>query len=358
VSRARDTRLTLDQSAWLTRISTMGMATALPVSLGQSELTKIASVILRDIKHDTPASGIEFPPAPADYYDCPLDWFTAEEPHADFVPLLLYCLDKIPDFATYFHALAQIHKRRRKYSLILSKQPLPKMIQIAPRALLEFGIIASPALASWMTWRKWFYDIDNRSAQETGYLFEPILASVLGGVSYGSRNSPVRRRGDKAKGRQVDCVVGTVAYEFKLRVTIAASGQGRFSEEIDFAEDCRSSGYVPTLLVLDPTPSSRLSDLKQAFDAVGGRALIGDEAWHHLEAEAGPTMATFVENYVRRPLAEIDQFASDLLDLSITQADNKAELQISLTREGVGTVVTIPRDEDQNLSSTVEDGDT
>ena len=28
------------------------------------------------------------------------------------------------------------------------------------------------------------------------------------------------------------------AYEFKLRVTIAASGQGRWKEELDFPSDC------------------------------------------------------------------------------------------------------------------------
>jgi hypothetical protein len=31
---------------------------------------------------------------------------------------------------------------------------------------------------------EWLYDIDNRSAQETGYLFEPILAAAIGGIPY------------------------------------------------------------------------------------------------------------------------------------------------------------------------------
>ena len=222
------------------------------------------------------------------YYDCPLDWFSASEKGADFAAVYLQAVNAIRDFDTFFRALAKIHKRRRKYARILSAQPLPTMVQVAPRSLLEFGIIASPALASWMTWRKWFYDIDNRAAQETGYLFEPILASVLGGVSFGSRHSPIRRRSDPKKGRQADCIVGKTAYEFKLRVTVAASGQGRFAEELDFAEDCRASGFRPVLLVLDPTPSNRLTDLSAEYGRVGGEALTGDAAWGHLEKQADP----------------------------------------------------------------------
>lgn len=58
-------------------------------------------------------------------------------------------------------------------------------------------------------------------------LFEPILAAALGGVPFPAKKSPVKRAEDPTKGRQVDCVVDRDAYEFKIRVTIAASGQGR-----------------------------------------------------------------------------------------------------------------------------------
>ena len=34
-------------------------------------------------------------------------------------------------------------------------------------------------------------------------------------------------------------------------MTIAASGQGRWKEELDFPADCKASGYVPVLVVLD-----------------------------------------------------------------------------------------------------------
>jgi hypothetical protein len=154
-------------------------------------------------------------------------------------------------------------------------------------------------------------------------LFEPILAAALGGERQDAKNSPVTRENDPSKGRQVDCwkVLETgeqLAYEFKLRVTIAASGQGRFAEELSFATDCRASGATPILVVLDPTPNPRLTQLQQAFRDAGGEAYLGDAAWRHLEEEAGPTMATFIERYVSRPIHAVSQFSSTTLqDLSV-----------------------------------------
>lgn len=60
-----------------------------------------------------------------------------------------------------------------------------------------------------------------------------------------------------------------------MRVTIAASGQGRFKEELDFAQDCFNSGYTPILLVLDPTPSTRLNELQAAYRKYQGDAYVG-----------------------------------------------------------------------------------
>ncbi|MUG91219.1 ApaLI family restriction endonuclease [Scytonema sp. UIC 10036] len=346
----RDKRLTLEQSQLLSRARTMGTATAIPIFLEDSELARLAAVILHDVgQENLIPSAIEIPPS-ASYYNRPLEWFTQEVQGIDFVTLYLTCLQNVKDFETYFKCLCEIHKRRRKYEKILSAQPLPTMAQISPRVLLEFGIIASPALASWMTWRKWFYDIDNRAAQETGYLFEPILASVLGGVSYGSQNSPVRRRNNAKKGRQVDCIVDKLAYEFKLRVTIAASGQGRFSEELDFAEDCKQSGFHPVLLVLDPTPSTRLEDLSREYSRVGGEAYIGDRAWEHLEEQAGETMARFVEHYVRRPIAEIDACATELLNLSISNVPEDSNFSIMLSNKQSSYTWKFSRQEEQALA--------
>lgn len=67
------------------------------------------------------------------------------------------------------------------------------MEQIRPICLLEFGEIRPSALAAFLIWHKWLFDIDNRAAQETGYLFEPILAGAIGVVTVSARNSPVHR---------------------------------------------------------------------------------------------------------------------------------------------------------------------
>ena len=215
----RDERLSLDQSKRLSKARVLGQARALSIFLENSELTKLVSVIVSDVSNMSLKSAVPQLPQAAehDYYKVPLSWFSEVADAPRFETLYLQCVKQIPDFDTYFQNLCELHKRRRKYEMILQAQPLPTMLQVAPRALLEFGSIPASALASWLTWRKWFYDIDNRAAQETGYLFEPILASALGGTPYGSRNSPIKRTGDNSKGRQVDCIVGRDAYEFKLR---------------------------------------------------------------------------------------------------------------------------------------------
>ena len=83
----------------------------------------------------------------------------------------------------------------------------------------------------------------------------------------------MKRTRDAAKGRQVDCIRGNRAYEFKIRVTIAASGQGRWSEELEFPIDCRGSGYLPVLVVLDPTTNPKLTELTRAFKENDGEVL-------------------------------------------------------------------------------------
>jgi hypothetical protein len=224
---------------------------------------------------------------------------------------LAACVVHEPDFSLYFANLAALHKRRWKYQRILSTQLRPTMNQIGPRSLLEFGGMNDELLAAWLVWRKWIFDVDNRAAQETGYLFEPVLASCLGGEAVGSRNSPVKRLNEQGQptdeGRQIDCYDGEnqLAYEFKLRVTIAASGQGRFAEELSFPVECRAAGLTPVLVVLDPTPSSRLTELIAKFTERGGRHYVGPDAWAHMDSKAGSTMAVFLERYIRPPLTEM-----------------------------------------------------
>ena len=215
----------------------------------------------------------------------------------------LAALDK--DAETYFACLAALHKGRLKYERILQSQPIPTVDQVGPRGLLQYGCLGTKALTPFLMWRKWIFDIDNRAAQETGYVFEPIIASAIGGVSVSAGKSPVKRRSNKAKGRQVDCIRDKRTHEIKLRVTIAASGQGRWKEELEFPRDCKASGYVPVLVVLDPTPNAKLDELKAKFVAEGGEEHVGEKAWQYLADMAGPTMTRFLELYVHAPLEAI-----------------------------------------------------
>jgi hypothetical protein len=223
----------------------------------------------------------------------------------DLYTLLERLFSLIPDADTYFACLATLHKSRMKYARILAHQTIPTMDQVGPRALLQYGQMNPAALAGFILWRKWIFDVDNRAGQETGYLFEPIVASAIGGVPVSARKSPIRRRNNIAKGRQVDCIRQNCAYEIKIRVTIAASGQGRWSEELDFPRDCRESGYTPILIVMDPTPNVKLEELIKAFVREGGNAYIGDAAWKHLEEAAGAVMTLFLEKYVREPIQQV-----------------------------------------------------
>ena len=280
------------------------------VIISDSELCVLLSISICDLKWNSSELGlpnIEIPNR--DYYQIPIKWFSESVVPCANSDLLLQVLDsavrKHPDFALYIQNLCALHRRRVKYRRIIETQPLAQADQIGPRSLLEFGSCDLELLFSWMTWRKWIYDIDNRSAQETGYLFEPILASCLGGEPIGARNSPVKRLDGDGKptqnGRQIDCFVaeGNLAYEFKLRVTIAASGQGRFSEELSFPRECKAAGFTPALLVLDPTLSPRLIELSEEFINADGMAMAGEEAWEHIEDNAGQILSTFVTKYIR-----------------------------------------------------------
>ena len=237
----------------------------------------------------------------------------------DLLEELDQLIRKEPDVRLYFSNLCEILKRRIKYQRILSAQPKPTMDQIGPRSLLEYGIVPTNLLGTWLIWRKWVFDVDNRSGQETGYLFEPVLASCMGGTTVGSRNSPVKRINESGKqtadGRQIDCLdaEAKIAYEFKLRVTIAASGQGRFAEELSFPVECKAAGLTPVLIVLDPTPSARLVELQKAFEDNGGEVHVED-AWDFIEHKAGNCMSTFIEKYLRPVLLQMSAFDDKLPD--------------------------------------------
>lgn len=364
--KRKTSKLSAEESKLLTKVMTMGLGTNLPVVMTPSELAKLIGVIYHDtdcgaeLEEQHPGLWEKISP-PAEYYEIPDTWFLEEIDLApeQHVALIKTGEEQIEDFTTYLKCLSELHKRRRKYKKILSAQPIPTMVQISPRSLVEYGSTEPEALASWLTWRKFFYDLDNRSAQETGYLFEPILAAAIGGEQKSARTKVVTRTGDKSKGRQVDCwkVLPNgerLAYEFKLRVTIAASGQGRFGEETQFAEDAYNSEATPILIVLDPTMNPRLEDLQKAYEDKGGRAYLGEEAWEHLEDEAGEVMSKFIEKYVRRPIEDISKFETecehgsgrkniDLLDIQASHLGDKVVIQLGQYRREV------QRREDPNL---------
>lgn len=285
------------------------------VVISDSEIYSLLCISVKNLKwsfSDININEIELPAQ--EYYDIPLDWFDSVncKTSSDVIDALAKCFNKSNDFALFIENLTALHRRRVKYRRILSNQPAPTMDQIGPRVLLEYGISDTELLANWMVWRKWIYDIDNRSAQETGYLFEPLLASCLGGEPVGARNSPVKRldsSGNKTNnGRQIDCFVPATntAYELKLRVTIAASGQGRFGEELSFPVESQAAGLKPVLLVLDPTPSDRLTELSEKFIQCDGEFYHGDAAWDHMEEQAGEVVSVFIDKFIKPAIQDIE----------------------------------------------------
>ncbi|MCI0611220.1 MAG: restriction endonuclease [Anaerolineae bacterium] len=287
------------------------------ITISDREIYALIALAIHDLGWSFEKLGVERIELPApNYYEIGLDWFEKLE-NVEITPgkilsALEACFNKDQDFALFIENLSALHRRRAKFKRILSSQPIPTMDQIGPRILLEYGACDVDLLANWMTWRKWIYDIDNRSAQETGYLFEPILASSLGGETVGSRNSPIKRLDENGNitnnGRQVDCLISdsNTAYELKLRVTIAASGQGRFGEELSFPIECQAAGYIPILLVLDPTPSSRLTVLSEQYIECGGAFFQGVKAWKHMEKQAGKIMSVFIKKYIKPAIKLVD----------------------------------------------------
>lgn len=229
----------------------------------------------------------------------------------------------------YLKNLSALYRRRFKFYNILKSQAFPSVDQIGLRCLLEFGNCNDELLFSWMSWRKLIYDIDNRSAQETGYLFEPIIASCLGGESVSHHNSPVKRIAPNGRvleeGRQVDCYVKETSevYELKIRVTIAASGQGRFSEEMSFPREAGRAGLVPVLIVFDPTPSPLLEKLGNEYKCNGGRVAVGDSAWSELERRAGAEMGKFIAKYIKPPIMSMRKLQMDIpVGVRLTASDS------------------------------------
>lgn len=294
----------------------------LPVKLSDENIKGLIGILCSDLSISSPLDHRES----FDLYST--DPKNIREPlygKENIVNALSQLLIANPETEVYISLLARIYHKRYKYSLILRHQPLPEPIQVYARGILEFynqpdDIIF---LSNFLVWRKWIFDIDNRSAQESGYIFERLLAECLGGIGYTSKASPIKRL-NRDGGRQVDCIVESTktAYEFKMRFTTASSGQGRFSEEKSFASEARAAGYTPVFLVLDPTESDKLSEITKDYEAAAGRCLTGQAAWDEIKRNAPGHLSIFVEKYIEKPIEALtNQRISQvqLENLSITQ---------------------------------------
>jgi len=207
-----------------------------------------------------------------------------------------------PDGLKALELLAEIYKRRMRFSHVLSTQSIPSPTQLGHRSLLEFG--TSPkAISDTLRLRKMLYDIDNRSAQESAYLYMKIMAAALGGRTVSAKTSPILKSGSNHGRRAVDCIAGRRAYDFKARMTEAPSRRARFEDETSFARDCYISGYTPVLLVLNQLPGQRPIETVDAFERYDGEVYIGTDAWDHVRDVAGPLLSAFLDRFVH-PRAE------------------------------------------------------
>lgn len=317
------------------------------VQLGDSECAYLIARIAADLGVEEVLS--QLPPAIPEFFNSgELSDLSIEG--VDPLPLFEQLLAANIDSDMYFACLANLHKARLKYERILETQAIPTLEQVGPRGLLQYGKMSPKALVGLLYWRKWFFDIDNRAGQETGYIFEPVIANAVGGVPVTSTKSPIKRHDGSGKGRQVDCLLGTRAYELKIRMTIAASGQGRWSEELSYPKDCKASGYTPVLIVLDSTPNQKLTELTKAFEAQEGECYVGDAAWAHLDALAGNTMATFLERYVRNPIEHlINEAPADIPPFTARLDGNLMVIQID------GEDMIIRRSDNEVVSDEVDD---
>lgn len=177
--------LSTAQSAAYTKLrqtSSSGQA----VALSDSALRALISIAARDLgldsSVDVPTVGVPGLYDPSFSLDFTLE---GDDPRA----LYERVIRANPEAETFIACAAAIHKARLKYQRVLASQPLASTNQVAPRVLLQYGQMDAHPLAALLVWRKWLYDLDNRAAQETGYLFEPVIAGAIGGVPFSAEKS-------------------------------------------------------------------------------------------------------------------------------------------------------------------------
>ena len=81
--------------------------------------------------------------------------------------------------------------------------------------------------------------------------------------------------------------------------------------------------------MLDGTENSKLSEFAETFREHGGSAYIGEDAWAHLEAEAGPTMSVFIDKYISGPFDELlERTPTDIPELRVRLHSDSIHVQI------------------------------
>ena len=269
----------------------------------------------------------------------------------DFEALAEKVFTTTPDADTYFSCLAALLKARLKFERILRRQPFPTMDQVGPRGLLQYGALSPPALAGLLYWRKWFYDTDNRAAQETGY----VRAHSRGGHR---RRSSERRAQSRAAGRRRHQGTAGGLHQGKSRLRVQdtphdrgfrsrplepRAGLSRGLRELEIhprlgragrhdepqAGGARARVRERRKSLISKGTALCVEELVRAFENAGGKAHIGQAAWRMLENESGPTMSQFLSRYVRRPLdALIHHMPTRLPSLSAQDTGESVVLAI------------------------------
>jgi hypothetical protein len=86
-------------------------------------------------------------------------------PGINFMDLFQHLVAHDANSDTYFSCLATLHKSRLKYERILQTQPIPTIDQVGPRGLLQYGSLSPTALARFLFWRKWLFDVDDTDGE-------------------------------------------------------------------------------------------------------------------------------------------------------------------------------------------------
>lgn len=343
--KSRDTRLSGTQAALIKRCRSL-KSTKTKVELSDADLAGVIGFLERDLGKPGAISVLPDGARPRQsYYETPPsmpEFAKPERAKVNLPEIFQQAAQEIEDFERVFECLCEIHKRRVKFAQIRETQPLPQIDELAPRGMLEFGLASPEATAALLRLRKHFYDIDNRAAQETAFLFMKIAAHAMGGTRHTSRTSPIRRSTGSRQRRPVDFIVGNSAYDFKCRMTEAPSRRARFHDELLFPRDCNVSGYRPVLLALHKLEGERSEQLLDAYQRYGGTAYTGEDAWRHLKDSSGPMMSMFLEHYVLGHISRISQAAEGPMDMKITIRDGYIKYSIT-GANGKTERVRIPR---------------